>query len=576
MSCSLTLLSRFLQPDMQKTASMATTGFMPLISSAGMQFSIPPMAATQQFFSQMAQNGFLNMTQAATSFANQQALRSFSTMTNAVYNPVQVSSGMTSAASSVEQPTVVATANPAAGTTQQLHQSYIQAVANHPHATTAVPLQNGPVAASKLATTGGNFAQGVSTSGLQTSGITSLTTATSIHPGATSTSGLSPVPLAPGCVTRDEGQTHNGGTANGPQSNGQLSSIPLGQMPSDLQPSATPSRAQRTATAFISSSGSPQEITTSSNPQSMATSGPSSTVASLGQTQFPDFVAGFDKVALSVGPVSIANAPVVDEKNALQCSPAFTSRSFDDFHRFLGKDLTPLDDGAAETALAESPRPTNTTTTNLPDRAFLDTSALFTAESYAMFAQESALAASQHAAYLAPGQDRMSTSANSPQGSFDFDGAMKLLSQHVPVLPRKDLVPAAGPLPNSDSKPQANKRSVAADTQTQSRTIDSRAAVVSGSELASSATESSLRGSTSESNGSDNTSSNSDEGHCESGEDSNSSDDGYSYEDGSKIQHKRKRTGHSFSSSQYDGSWDHHGMTEYKKRKLSGDVHGGQ
>lgn len=54
----------------------------------------------------------------------------------------------------------------------------------------------------------------------------------------------------------------------------------------------------------------------------------------------PDFLSGFDNVAGGQGNSSDQNASATTF-NSEQYSPTFTSRSFDDFHRLLGKTLTP-------------------------------------------------------------------------------------------------------------------------------------------------------------------------------------------------------------------------------------------
>jgi hypothetical protein len=125
----------------------------------------------------------------------------------------------------------------------------------------------------------------------------------------------------------------------------------------------------------------------------------------------PDILSGFDsalKQQEQRTSVGTADLGILQQQlNELQYSPPFTSRSFDDFHRLLGKDLTPLDDTAR-------PGPTNTeagkgavVALSASNSAALapsanDATALFTAESYALFAQESAREACQHAAYLPP------------------------------------------------------------------------------------------------------------------------------------------------------------------------------
>ena len=55
--------------------------------------------------------------------------------------------------------------------------------------------------------------------------------------------------------------------------------------------------------------------------------------------EIPDLLSGFDKVAADS---STCHNPSSNLQEAYQYSPAFTSRSFDEFHRLLGKDLSPL------------------------------------------------------------------------------------------------------------------------------------------------------------------------------------------------------------------------------------------
>ena len=550
-----------------------------------MQFSIPAMAAAQQFFPHMAQNGFLNMSQAAGFFANQQGLQCLTAMTSAACNPVQQIASTVAPSPSTMLPTLAPAftttqqqavkAPPVPSTAEQLQQSYMKAMASHPLMTTSM-ISSNPQVENNAAIFGGS-AQRTSGNkgGVQTGGTDVV-------------GGLNHVPFARSSSSHQgETQTNHGYKAGGTQTKAQMSSIPNqgAQMASGWYPSAGRASAQPPDVASRTASAT-------NNPQSIHTRAPSSMTA-IEQHQFPDFVAGFDKVALSIKPAN-TNVPLVDEQNTLQCSPPFTSRSFDELHRLLGKDLGPLDDGAAEVALPESPRPSERIEDKSTPEKFLDTSALFTAESYAMFAQESALAASQHAAYLAQDQEKVPPSGHQHLGSFDFDSAMRLLSQHAPVISRKDPAPLAslGPLAtspsNMDAKLQAfstpfipfqqsakesdqiKKSSSTAAGVLQTRAIGRDAPVVSASEATSSATESSFRGSTSESNGSDNTFSNSDEGQFESGDDSNSSEDSFSYGDASESQNKRKKErDDSFSSSQFEESWNHHDTVKRKKRRLS-------
>eukprot|EP00977_Amphora_coffeiformis_P007274 scaffold1581_cov169-Amphora_coffeaeformis.AAC.10 len=551
-------------PNIQATASMISGGFLPLMTSpSGMQFPMPAIAAAQQFFPQM--------NQAACFFANnRQGLQSFSAMANAAATsiPAQMASTVVPVATGM-QPTFqqttqhqqlqeqVVPANARPSTAQQLQQSYISAVTNHPLNTKAPHPQN---------TSGSN-------GGIQTVGNAQIS-ARSEHPDADPnlTNHAWPSRLHQG-----DTQT-NGGKVCGAQTS---TNTP--------QTSSIPNQGVQVGSGFH-----PSEVSASVLPTAVT-----SRNARAPSAHFPDFAAGFDSVALSVMPAS-TNASPIDEQQALQCSPPFTSRSFDDFHRLLGNDIGPLDDGAAGAALADSPRPSKGTTGRIedkssPEKVFLDSSALFTAESYAMFAQESALAASQHAAYLA--QDhKVNPSENRHFGSFDFDSTMKLLHQHVPVASRKDSMPPASSLPEIDAKPQAlvkplfpfqrnadrqqnvgHKIEIKMPSTTTAGLVQTRVRrstpVVSSSEPTSSANESSVRGTTSESNGSDNTFSNSDDGQFNSGDDSDSSDNSFSCEDASESMSKRRS---SISSSQYDESWNHHGAAEHKKRRLSGDLNGGQ
>ena len=298
-------------------------------------------------------------------------------------------------------------------------------------------------------------------------------------------------------------------------------------------------------------------------------------VASISeQPNFPDFMAGFDKVALSIRP-EYSGAQISDEQTLLQCSPPFTSRSFDDFHRLLGSDLTPLDDGASEASPknADLKGLANKPCTEVEQelrKARIDTTALFTAESYAMFAQESALAASQHAAYLAQSHVKM-PQRNQRMGSFDFDSTMKLVSQHVPQhVPLLPTRPSSFPMASSiNDKGKVETAFNCTATVKSGQIAKNTPAVVSGSEPASSAAESSLRGSTSESIGSDNTFSNSDDAENESGDEYNSSGDS-SFGDAT-VTRKRKNTRHeSFSSGQFDAHDESRtGDFTTKRHKLS-------
>jgi hypothetical protein len=157
--------------------------------------------------------------------------------------------------------------------------------------------------------------------------------------------------------------------------------------------------------------------------------------------ELPDFLSGIDNVALnSTTPNVVATTPL------LHGSPPLTSsRSFDEFHRFLSDDLSLLEQTTKEAAAGVSPQEdTSKSAAKAPasqrgsqpfTSAVPDTMALFSADSYAMFAQESAMAASQHAAYLNDSvgslTDGMRTTRKSP--TFDIEGVVKLVSEHVPA-----------------------------------------------------------------------------------------------------------------------------------------------
>jgi hypothetical protein len=134
--------------------------------------------------------------------------------------------------------------------------------------------------------------------------------------------------------------------------------------------------------------------------------------------ELPDFLTGFDKVTKRVAGQGQDTIQTPPAEGTLHYSPPYTSQSFDDFHRFLGKDLSPLgetDDqktSASSTRDSRQPQLSLVATTTQAARAIpeIDTMALFTAESYAMFAQESAMAASQHAAYFLQGDSRLNRS----------------------------------------------------------------------------------------------------------------------------------------------------------------------
>lgn len=132
----------------------------------------------------------------------------------------------------------------------------------------------------------------------------------------------------------------------------------------------------------------------------------------------PDFLSGFDKVAAQH---STKNNPQDEDRpktnnvnlsiEQSQYSPPFTSRSFDDLHQHLGKGLSPrpfrlnCPEFPPLPLDIDDPKPTITTTTNdASTNKSISNSCVtehsMSADSYAMFAQQSALAVSQHSAYF--------------------------------------------------------------------------------------------------------------------------------------------------------------------------------
>lgn len=117
----------------------------------------------------------------------------------------------------------------------------------------------------------------------------------------------------------------------------------------------------------------------------------------LTATELPDLLSGFEKVVQGMN-VGSATAMSNNSTTPPEYSPPFTSRSFDEFHRFLGKDEISLLDTAP--VVAEDPTVTQNSHVTaaaimdcasiLPTPAIaLDTDALFTAESYALLVEAS-------------------------------------------------------------------------------------------------------------------------------------------------------------------------------------------
>ena len=152
-------------------------------------------------------------------------------------------------------------------------------------------------------------------------------------------------------------------------------------------------------------------------------------------SEIPDLLSGFEKVVQTIQstttPAPQVELPTHPPPEA-EYSPPFTSRSFDEFHRFLGKDeLTMLD------ASPPSPQNNNMHLTVArvvePTAPVLvhDTAALFSAESYAMLAQASAMEASRHGAYSMP-----------PNTTFDVDQVLQQVGAHHPTRASTHISPS--------------------------------------------------------------------------------------------------------------------------------------
>jgi hypothetical protein len=140
-----------------------------------------------------------------------------------------------------------------------------------------------------------------------------------------------------------------------------------------------------------------------------------------GTMDLPDFLSGFDKVAARSGE-QVAQQPTMqyahqysNGRPAAHHTPPFTSRSFDDFHQLLGKGLSPkpLDLNNAYKGFPQSPFDNNS-----QPNATHAAEPPVSADSYALFAQQSALAVSQHSAYCSKDSTAMplpTLSANNTQ-----------------------------------------------------------------------------------------------------------------------------------------------------------------
>ena len=189
-------------------------------------------------------------------------------------------------------------------------------------------------------------------------------------------------------------------------------------------------------TAYGSNEHQLLEDATETDTKTLGVSGPQPVI-----NEMPDFLVGFDRVTTSPHE-AVAPPAAIAEDDPSQFSPTYTSRSFDDFHRLLGTNLSPggrrhvpnlgilqLPD---ETAKDLSIPPTIGGMQDLPSlrlpvlpihprqssqerlqRAYGEAMAwgsrapapLNPADSYTIVAQQGAFAASQHSAYFAAKSD---------------------------------------------------------------------------------------------------------------------------------------------------------------------------
>jgi hypothetical protein len=242
-----------------------------------------------------------------------------------------------------------------------------------------------------------------------------------------------------------------------------------------------------------------------------ASTPPVSQGAAAETNEVPDFLAGFDNVTSNLKHGTAQGKPTTDAPpngGIPQYSPPFTSQSFDDFHRLLGKDLSPLDETIDQKTSTSSTRYRQQPHSSLASQSIreIDTMALFNAESYAMFAQESAIAASQHAAYFQPGDTGLN-----PMYSRDAEGLMDVISSQMKDRQQYASQQNVQPMPSQAISLSGDRIPSNGLTPVERLYGELDMNVVSGSEPSSSATETestvlSMRESLSDRDVSDNTS----------------------------------------------------------------------
>jgi len=208
-------------------------------------------------------------------------------------------------------------------------------------------------------------------------------------------------------------------------------------------------------------------------------------------SEVPDFLSGFENVSGEDQrpPWMMPGAPLLEDPECngvpLQCSPPLTSKSFDDLHQMLGSNLSPKPwdlNASKEESTQQQP-------TTQPLTALTNSS-----DAYAAFAQQSALAVSQHSAYCRPDSTSSGVHAVALASAPDMSSSLAAMygNQQASVMSRANLQALQGQTAGAERK----STSVTSFPSTSGR-------IVSGSErssdVASNEDGSSMHGSTSSS-----------------------------------------------------------------------------
>lgn len=175
----------------------------------------------------------------------------------------------------------------------------------------------------------------------------------------------------------------------------------------------------------------------------------------------PDFLSGFEKVVPPAkrGKMSTAALTSSDQPNSLP----LRNRLMEDFHRLLEKK-----DNVTLVNVAVTTTSGNDALTADTDNIVYDTTALFTAESYAMFAQQSAMEASRHGAYAFQLNSfpLVSTKRLPSAKTLDLDDVLQRIADDAIKAPSSSAKASPDHWPNQaqESHSPENKSHVAAET----------------------------------------------------------------------------------------------------------------